>query len=102
MKAYASVYSSFAMAVSMGSLLLSTELASSMYDARIVPAPPAAPPPPVSNVTMPPSPPATTKLCYGNDCYRTTHLVIIGLCATAAGCMVVLTGRTRGFYAIKR
>jgi len=99
MKAYASIYSSFAMAVSLGSLVLSTTLASSNYDAHIATAPPAAPPPLFANETAPPSPPSTSKMCYGGECYQLTHLIVIGLCTFAALCMAALTARTRAFYA---
>jgi len=96
MKVYASVYSSFAMAVSLGSLLLSTELASSVYDANILSTPPS--PPPRSGLSLPPSPPSVAKTCFGDACYRTTHLVVIGVCGVGTACMVVLYFRTRAFY----
>ena len=108
-KAYASVYSSFALAVSLGSLLLSTELAPSLYDAHIEPAiaPPTSPPPPPSpphhntSASAPFSPPPA-NLCYGGECYRVTHLVVVGLCSLGTLCMLVLTRRTRAFYAAPR
>ena len=74
--------------------------------------PPSSPPPPPSlpqqhNASAslsypPPPPPPPSNLCFGGECYRVTHLVVSGLCALGALCMLVLTRRTRAFYASPR
>ena len=78
--------------------------------------PPGSPPPPPSLPQQhnasgsaslaypppPPPPPPPSNLCFGGECYRVTHLVVVGLCALGALCMLVLTRRTRAFYASPR
>ena len=86
--AFASTYMAYSLATSSASLVLSTQLASRVAEAHTEPAPPAPP-------GMPPPPPT---LCYGDDCYRLTHFVVIGCCALGALCVSVVGFRTRHFY----
>ena len=88
LKAFASTYNAYTPAVSGASLILSAQLASRVAEAHT----PLPPPPPPG---MPPSPPPP---CYGDSCYRITHLVIIGLCGLGVLTTAVMSLRTRAFY----
>ena len=86
--AFASTYMAYSLATSSASLILSTTIASRVAEAHT---PPSPPPPPGA----PPPPPPD---CYGDECYRLTHLIIIGCCAVGALCVGVVSVRTRHFY----
>ena len=94
LRAFASTYNAFTPAVSGASLILSAQLASRVAEAHTHPAPPPPPPPPGA----PPPPPAPPAACYGDGCYRLTHVVICGLCVLGALTSAIVSCRTRKFY----
>ena len=89
LNAFASTYNAFTPAVSGASLLLSTQLASGVAEAHTRPSPPLPP-----GAPPPPPPP-----CYGDGCYRLTHVVICALCLLGVITSGAVGYRTRKFYA---
>ena len=107
LRAFASTYMVYSLAVSGGSLVLSTLIASKIAEAHTH-APPSAPPPtasapphPLQLVPPTKSPPlalGATNVCYGDGCYRDTHLIVVGLCIVGALSVALVSIRTRHFY----
>ena len=102
----ASIYNIFSLAVTAASLLIATFAASTIYDAHVMPAPPAPPllptPPviPTQQHASPPPPPPAPQ-CFGNGCYHDTHLLVVALCAAGIVAMEALSWRTRALYRAK-
>ena len=101
---FASTYNTFSLAVSLASFVLATHLVAVIYDANTLdealpPMPPgaSAPSPPPCPPGASPSPPSQ-PLCYGDGCFRVTHLVTPALCACGVATTALLWMRTRRFY----
>lgn len=81
-RAFASVYGFFTLAVTSSSLLLSAQLASSVYEAHT--------PPLSSSIAI--------STCEGDACYRLTHLVVGACCLLGGVTAGAVSTRTRTFY----